>query len=43
MTNIAGIKYELAMQSQHEQYYAHIEVRLPIFEQKWSNLIHILG
>ena len=41
--NIAEIKYELSVQLQHEQYYAEIEGKLPIFEQKWLDLIHILG
>ena len=43
VTNIAEIKYELSVQLQHEQYYAEIEGKLPIFEQKWLDLIHILG
>ena len=43
MTNIAENKYELSVQLQYEQYDAEIEGKLPIFEQKWSDLIHILG
>ena len=34
MTDIAEIKYELLVQLQYEQYYAEIEGKLPIFEQK---------
>ena len=36
------LRYELSVQLQYEQYYAEIEGKLPIFEQKWSDLIHIL-
>ena len=43
VTNIAGIKYELSVQLQYEQYYAEIGGKLPIFEQKYSELIHFLG
>ena len=42
VTNIAEIKYEMSVQLQYEQYYAEIEGKLPIFEQKWSDLIFIL-
>ena len=41
VTNIAEIKYELSVKFQYEQLYAGIEGKLPIFEQKWSDLIHI--
>ena len=41
VTNIAEIK--LSVQLQYEQYHVEIEEKLPTFEQKWSNLIHILG
>ena len=34
VTNIAEIKYKLSVQLQYEQYYAEIEGKLPIFEQK---------
>ena len=43
VTNIAEIKYELSVQLQYEQYYAEIEGKLPIFEQKWLGLIQIIG
>ena len=43
VTNIVEIKYELSVQLEYEQYYAEIEGKLPIFEQKWLDLIHILG
>ena len=43
VTNIAEIKYELPVQLRYEQYYKEIEGKLPILEQKWSDLIHILG
>ena len=43
MTNIAEIKYELSVQRQYEQYYAEIYGKFQIFEQKWLDLIHILG
>ena len=36
------LKHE-RVQLQYEQYYAKIEVKLPIFKQKWSDLIPILG
>ena len=39
VTNIAEIR--LSAQLQYEQYYVEIEDKLPIFEQKWSNLTHI--
>ena len=41
MTNIAEIKYEISVQLQYEQYYAEIEGKLPIFEQKGLDLIQI--
>ena len=34
VTNIAEIKYELSLQLQYEQYYAEIEGKLAIFEQR---------
>ena len=40
VTNIAEIKYELSVQL---QYYAEIEGKPPIFEQKWLDFIQILG
>ena len=43
VTNIAEIKYELSVQLQYEQYYAEIEGKFPIFEQKWLALIQIIG
>ena len=43
VTNIAEIKHELSVQLQYEQYYAKIEGKLPIFKQKWLDLIQILG
>ena len=45
VTYIAEIKHELSVQLQYEQYYAEIEGKLPIFEQKWLDLpvIQILG
>ena len=43
VTNITEIKYELSVQLQYEQYYAEIERKLPIFEQKWLALIQMLG
>ena len=43
MTNIAEIKYELAVQLQYEQNYAEIEGKLTILEQKWLDPIQILG
>ena len=43
VTGIAEIKYEPSVQLHYEQYHAEIEGKLPIFEQKWSDLIHILG
>ena len=43
VTNIAEVKLELSVQLQYEQYYAEIEGKLPIFEQKWLDLIQILG
>ena len=43
VTNIGEIKYELSVQLQYEQYYAELEGKLPIFEQKCSNLNLILG
>ena len=43
VTNIAEIKYELSVQLHYEQYYAEIEGKLPIFEQKLLDLIQILG
>ena len=42
VTNIAEIKYELSVQLQYEQYNVKIEGKLPTFEPKWSDLIHIL-
>ena len=41
--NITEIKYELSVQLHYERYYADIEGKLPIFEQKWLDLIQILG
>ena len=41
VTNIAVIKHELSVQLQYEQYYAEMEGKLPIFEQKWLDLIQI--
>ena len=35
VSNIAEIKYELSVELRYEQYYAEIEGKLPIFEQKW--------
>ena len=43
VTNVAEIIYKLSMELQYEQYYAEIVGKLSIYEQKWSNLIHILG
>ena len=43
VTNIAEIKYELSVQLQYEKYFAELEGKLQIFEQKWLDLIHILG
>ena len=43
VTKIAEIKHELSVQLQYEQYYAEIAGKLPIFEQKWLDLIQILG
>ena len=34
VTYIAEIKHDLSVQLQYEQYYAEIEGKLPIFEQK---------
>ena len=42
-TNIAEIKYELSVKLQYDQHYAEIAGRLPRFEQKWLDLIQILG
>ena len=42
VTTIAEIKYELSVQLHYEQYYAEIKGKLPIFEQKWLDLIQIL-
>ena len=39
VTNIVEIKYERSVQLQHQQYYAEIEGKLPIFEQEWSDMI----
>ena len=43
VTNIAEIKYELSVQIQYEGVYVKIEGKLPIFEQKWSDLIYTFG
>ena len=43
VTTIGEIKYKLSVQLQYEQYYAELEGKLPIFEQKCSNLNLILG
>ena len=42
VTHIAEIKHELSVQLHYEQYYAEIEGKLPIFEQKWLDLIQNL-
>ena len=42
VTNIAEIKYELSVQLQCEQFDNDLEGKLPIFEQKWLDLIQIL-
>ena len=34
LTNIAETNYEISVQLQYEQYYAEIEGKLSIFEQK---------
>ena len=43
MAHMAQTKYELSVHLQCEQYYADIEGKLPIFEQKWSDLDEING
>ena len=39
LTNIAEIKYESSVQLQYEEYYAGIERKTSIFEQKWPDQI----